>query len=308
MADRYPPPRRSDRPQMYEFGRGSQSHGDSYRPGNFSFQMPSNQGRPTPRFHQQEQSLPAHRHSNRRPNGTKYPPRNDRGNRGSRGGRRFFERPGTSDRPLLKRDRAPTPEQMQGMNEGESRFRSVNDISDSEEEDMQLDSDIGEGDGSDIDIERQPPHKKARIEPSTQAPKWSNPDPYTALPPPDESLGKRKDVVKMIRKAKAGASETQVARADGDDFISFDFGDGKVAKPESEPESEGSSIVELTHFTSAPTGSRFSHLDNLHPHRVSTIERSTAKYKDAEMRLHIGNFPYSANENDLRKAFAGYTM
>lgn len=60
--------------------------------------------------------------------------------------------------------------------------------------------------------------------PPPPAPKWSNPDPYTVLPPPDESQHKRMDVVKMIRKAKLQNSLSEAKKdavTDNDDFISL---------------------------------------------------------------------------------------
>ncbi|KAE8349126.1 hypothetical protein BDV28DRAFT_160752 [Aspergillus coremiiformis] len=76
------------------------------------------------------------------------------------------------------------------------------------------------------------PRKKRVLESNTvasvptppPAPKWSNPDPYTVLPPPDESQSKKVDVVKLIRKARIAASAQPVktdAVADNEDFISF---------------------------------------------------------------------------------------
>lgn len=64
----------------------------------------------------------------------------------------------------------------------------------------------------------------------TPAPKWSNPDPYTSLPPPDESQHKRVDVVKLIRKAKLENTMSQAKETDAvtanDDFISLGMTDG----------------------------------------------------------------------------------
>ena len=72
----------------------------------------------------------------------------------------------------------------------------------------------------------QPAKKRAKVEEvskATEAPKWSNPDPYTALPPPDPSNRKKKDVVQLIRKARVEAEESKDdAPAPAlDEFISF---------------------------------------------------------------------------------------
>jgi non-canonical poly(A) RNA polymerase PAPD5/7 len=66
-------------------------------------------------------------------------------------------------------------------------------------------------------------------------PKWSNPDPYTVLPPPEEVTGKRIDFVKLIRKAKVEDAEKAAGHnsvAANDDFISFgdEEEDGEVAQ------------------------------------------------------------------------------
>jgi non-canonical poly(A) RNA polymerase PAPD5/7 len=102
-------------------------------------------------------------------------------------------------------------------------------------------SEIGDSDSN-------PPRKKRAVEPvvvpTVEQPKWSNPDPYTALPPPDETQVKRPDFVKLIRKARISATAADPL-AGGDavttnvDFISFgadddDFED-ENAPPENAP-------------------------------------------------------------------------
>jgi len=100
------------------------------------------------------------------------------------------------------------------------RYKAVDDMSDSDEAEMDLSDDEN-------DEDQQPRKKLARTENKAadgdSVPKWSNPDPYTALPPPDESQRKKKDVVKLIRKARVtAATENTVKPATTDDFISFD--------------------------------------------------------------------------------------
>lgn len=68
-------------------------------------------------------------------------------------------------------------------------------------------------------------------------PKWSNPDPYTVLPPPDETQNKRFDVVKLIRKARlanSNAPKEEDAVADNHDFISLNMMDGPGEEPAEE--------------------------------------------------------------------------
>ncbi|KAL2864641.1 putative topoisomerase family protein TRF4 [Aspergillus lucknowensis] len=142
-----------------------------------------------------------------------------------------YPRAGTSERPLLRTRREVTPELLVGQDTGDSRpamkFARIENLSDSEEAEMDVSSD------EDDELH---PRKKSALEsntapsaaPAAQAaptPKWSNPDPYTALPPPDESQNKRLDVVKLIRKARLAASVTQPEQTDAvvsnEDFISL---------------------------------------------------------------------------------------
>lgn len=92
-----------------------------------------------------------------------------------------------------------------------------------------------------------PSKKRARTTAATDsgdaAPKWSNPDPYTALPCPDETTRKKRDVVKLIRKARVEESAKPTAPTEAEDFISFDLTEDEdddesvieVPKPPSEP-------------------------------------------------------------------------
>ena len=122
--------------------------------------------------------------------------------------------------------RQPTPELLlptDSQDEPQTqKFASVANLSDSDEAEMDLSSDDGH------DAAR--PRKKRAVELDTSSvpapvPKWSNPDPYTVLPPPDESQSKRVDVVKLIRKARVASSTLQPVRVDAvsgnEDFISF---------------------------------------------------------------------------------------
>jgi non-canonical poly(A) RNA polymerase PAPD5/7 len=115
------------------------------------------------------------------------------------------------------------------------------------------------------------PSKKARTvrkaADGDSVPKWSNPDPYTALPPPDESQRKKKDVVKLIRKARVETNAGSTAKVDpADDFISFDFGD----------EEDDSADKSGMGVEGAPTGPRFSHAANLHKQQAQTALATAA--------------------------------
>src|SRR5438034_4109566 len=136
--------------------------------------------------------------------------------------------PPTSARPLLISRRDASPELMGSSKDGEQKSRkylAMDEITDSDEADMDVSS--ADEDSS------EPPRKKPSLEIRTggvpSAPKWSNPDPYTVLPPADESQTKRRDFVKLIRKARIQSTqikpEEQNAVVSKDDFISFDLED-----------------------------------------------------------------------------------
>lgn len=160
------------------------------------------------------------------------PPRNDDGgaashNRGRRNrpfGRGRFQAP--HERALLQ-NRDDTTEHFLGVDTESKKFRDLADLSDDEEADMDTDSE--RSDSSEVKT------KLVRTVSSNRAdgdsvPKWSNPDPYTVLPPPEETTGKRVDFVKLIRKAKNDvAQQTEAASAvvANDDFISFGDDDGQ---------------------------------------------------------------------------------
>ena len=186
-----------------------------------------------------------------------------------------------SDRPLLRQRNETGSEQLLGMTDeqaGIRRYMPADDVSDSDEEPMdESDSDVDRseqsGDGS-----LEPPKKRRVVSSGKRQradgdsePKWSNPDPYTVLPPVDEELRKRKDVVKLIRKsdlhtAAKASQHNQVAA--NDDFISFGFEDD-TASIRDDVLSRSSSVDQDDYgvgVPGAPSGPRqhFSHLENLH--------------------------------------------
>lgn len=157
-----------------------------------------------------------------------------------------FPKP-TADRPLLSQKRETTPELLVGQPEGQDqprfKFVQLDELTDSDEAEMEESSSENE----DCDLER--PRKKRAMEPvaiapPAEQPKWSNPDPYTALPPPDETQVKRPDFVKLIRKARISATAAEPlvggdAVTTNDDFISFGADDEDFeidnAPPENAP-------------------------------------------------------------------------
>ncbi|GMF80647.1 unnamed protein product [Aspergillus oryzae] len=161
-----------------------------------------------------------------------------------------YSRPPTSERPLLRSRRETTPDLLVAPENGDDKpalkFAPIESLSDSEEADMDVSSDENDDDES-------RPRKKRALESNKcntpasaptppPAPKWSNPDPYTVLPPPDETQSKRVDVVKLIRKARIAASAQPAktdAVADNEDFISLgglvDEEESKYQPPQDAP-------------------------------------------------------------------------
>lgn len=202
------------------------------------------------------------------------------GTRGNfRGGR--ANKIATAERPLLRSRQDTEPEQMFGIayKAGVTkRFISADDMSDSEEELMEeseSENDNSGGvslitpDGPERPAKRRAFEVKKPIERVSTMSKWSNPDPYTVLPPIDDTQRKKRDVVKIIRKArvsteKAVTSQSQAAA--NDDFISFGFEEGDTDTEENatqkptrnEVRANGSGMLRV------PSGpGQFSHRNNL---------------------------------------------
>ena len=105
---------------------------------------------------------------------------------------------------------------------------NVDDMSEDEEEEA--------GNKDDEETAEDGVHKVARTvngrADGDSVPKWSNPEIYSALPPPEELRpGKKIDFVQLIRKAKNEAAEKangNNAVAANDDFISFGDDDGST--------------------------------------------------------------------------------
>lgn len=122
--------------------------------------------------------------------------------------RRFVPRPAHERAILRVADRETTPEQLSGMNNAQPRFRALDEI------------DFEADDGATTK------QQLARLQ--QNAPRWSNPDPYTALPPvvSEADAAPKQDIVNVIRKAKRAAADHAVDEKNtvghNDDFISFD--------------------------------------------------------------------------------------
>ncbi|KAH7309661.1 hypothetical protein B0I35DRAFT_397716 [Stachybotrys elegans] len=227
---RYPPPptgsydrgrhdsdswRPGDNRSLYD--AQSRSHypsTDSYRPGppqgDFTFRVdkPAGVG----------ESGPDHRGHN------SYRGRRD-GRRGGAPRKPRWQPPHPSERALISGLTHTLPEKRLA-DEGAAKFRDLDALSDDDEKDMEISSHSSQSD-SESDSEG-PSKKRARTTvddapAADAAPKWSNPDPYTALPCPDETTRKKRDVVKLIRKARVEEAKKPAAATEAENFISFDF-------------------------------------------------------------------------------------
>ena len=242
---------------------------DNYRPPQGRLDYGTRQGSHDEAFRDYNRDRNRDRHGDRHARR-----RQPSGNPDRRPFRPFRQKIPPAERALLKYTDETGPGLVLGVagDEGRAqRFMAASDISDSEEEDMaesdQDDSayeppDITDknsmsplpeanGTSSNLNGSSEPPTKRRAVEKQTEkstldasvAPKWSNPDPYTVLPPVDEEQRKKRDVVKMIRKARITASEDVRAKneaAANDDFISFSIDDEGV---DSDIDSEGQTSV-----------------------------------------------------------------
>ncbi|KAJ4139745.1 hypothetical protein NW768_001089 [Fusarium equiseti] len=209
------PPPRDD----FRFGGG-----DSYRPrvpqGDFTFRMDKPPG--MPEYPGDYRGPPSDRRGPRRDGG--------RGRGRGRGGRRWQPPPHPSERALVSGATQNLPEERLGE-DGVAKFRDLDQISDDDELDMDISS-SSETEG--------PSKKRARVAKDDAsgdaAPKWSNPDPYTALPCPDETTRKKMDMVQFIRKARVEAEKKNKAPAttEAEDFISFDLTEDEESEEEQE--------------------------------------------------------------------------
>jgi non-canonical poly(A) RNA polymerase PAPD5/7 len=271
---------------------------DSYRdrgaPNDFNFRydappsldfQASNRPRSPPRQRTNPQEISGNYRQNNNAN-------NNRG--ATRGGYRGRAGPRmAADREFLKGNRAPTPELMPGMDDDQGsaiKYVQMDDVSDSGEAEMEMSDDEGEGEGEGAEPKKKQARTEVKAADGDSVPKWSNPDPYTVLPPTDESQRKKKDVVKLIRKARVASSSEHTTKTEAvtDDFISFDFGD--------DDQDGGSMIAQQggNGVHGAPTGPRFSHRDkqeqqfgSLNQFRENQQARSTNQIGSDHKQDHL---------------------
>lgn len=142
----------------------------------------------------------------------------------------FRFKPKAFERDLLIQAPTIVENPILSSTQTDPKFRDVEGMTDSEEAEMEEDS----------EFEDTQPMKKRKLASGPQTPieqpAWSNPDPYTSLPPLPETNGKRRDVVKLIRKARNESDKNDSFAADQNDFISFgDFDNEEFLPPVNAP-------------------------------------------------------------------------
>ncbi|KAJ4150409.1 hypothetical protein LMH87_011161 [Akanthomyces muscarius] len=154
-----------------------------------------------------------------------------------RGGRRWQPPPPPSERALISGATLNLPEERLDGVDGPHKFRDLDELSDDDELAMDISSHSDEEDSQEPSTKRQ--RTEAAEESAAEAPKWSNPDPYTALPCPEDVTKKKRDVVKLIRKARMEEKGELGAPSQAEDFLSFDPTDDEdETSEESESENE----------------------------------------------------------------------
>ncbi|CAJ2505739.1 Uu.00g131330.m01.CDS01 [Anthostomella pinea] len=202
------------------------------------------------------------------------------GRDGYRGGRATRGRGGPNARGrekphhrLLLSKKHDQGELMLGDRTGRVTYRDVDALSDSDEAAMDI------SDNSDSGI-AEPANKRARTtapatNPEDDIPRWSNPDPYTALPPPDESTRKKKDMVHLIRKARVEAETKPAVQPEAADFISCDFSDDDDRSKQMSRTTQHSGNDTGKGVPNAPTGPRAAP-STLPPKPVFNRERASS--------------------------------
>lgn len=155
---------------------------------------------------------------------------------------KFNWKPKVSERPLLKARNNQKEEQILGTN-STIKFRDLDQMTDSDEA-MMEDSD---------NEEDARPSKRSKVDTNSgdaeDKPKWSNPDPYTALPAPSETTGKKLDFVKLIRKARNETAKAE-PEANAEDFISFSLNEDPVINGASRKERKNAALNERINSSS----------------------------------------------------------
>lgn len=323
-------PRRSRSPRqndMYRFGAGHRLGGsdrdtrrdydNGYDRGEFRFR---NEAKQTQWPSEPRAERNGMKNSNRTRNGP-----NNRGGRGGRGGRWQRGSKAANDRKILNTgmSRDVTPERLAGMINGANLFNPNDEESDEEmvEDSLGGVTSLNGSDAAKDDSEEGPSKKRARKErgdaDGDEKPKWSNPDPYYALPPIIEDANtKKKDVVELIRKAKVAAEKEQEgatnAVVQNDDFISFGMDEEEEAEEAEEEDHISISSDDKLDGVSNSRGEEasasmvpFSHLTNFHPlladTPVATGARPPPPSSNSEARRETDTWPPRSNHDAVNR-------
>lgn len=255
------------RPGDRRHGADAHRHGhcgprDVYRPplpqSDFTFQVDAPLHFPPPRF-------PPHGHG-------RGPPRKPAGRP------RWQPPPHPSERALVSAETFRLPGQRLFDVSVGAKFRNVDELSDDDEVDMDMSSDDAD----------KPAAKRQRTLAAIDdaAPKWSNPDPYTTLPCPDEATRKKRDMVKLIRKARVDDVKPNTnAPPNAENFIAIgsssddDEDHGKPARPASLPSDVAKSGQTDGRDTSGPLGSRKrTHDDQIKPPDYGQLKKVSTRH------------------------------
>ncbi|TKA54896.1 hypothetical protein B0A55_13418, partial [Friedmanniomyces simplex] len=257
----------------YTFRGAAERQPERYRPHeDFSFRA---RGPPAPRFPPAEH-YPPPQHSSRRQhehasrhNGPRAIDQARLRHAQSQRGRGGFRGRAAHKREILRADRETTPEQLEGMNmDGHTRFLDIVSVSSGSESREVIDLTNDSDDGG-VDL----PRKRAKIEAAGDptVPKWSNPDPYTVLPPPETLGAPKKDIVRTIRKAKTDKVSKNSAKnavQENVDFISFNFDDDDDDSDDDQVSNDNMSmdleLADLAAVEASRNANGFSHRTDLH--------------------------------------------
>ncbi|KXJ88379.1 hypothetical protein Micbo1qcDRAFT_17043 [Microdochium bolleyi] len=219
---------------------------DEFRPpqGDFTFRAPAPGGSDSYRPGQERFPPPREYSRDNDSHGPSKRGRFDRDGRGGARGRRLPNRPqdGRRRQPWSRKaaDRAllqpgltgQHAELMLGDLSARTTYRALDELSDDDEAEMEISGEESDGgsdsEGADRAKKRVKTSAATQNESSedTQLPKWSNPDPYTALPPPNDESRKKVDMVQLIRKARVEAEAKKgLGEEESAEFISFDSDD-----------------------------------------------------------------------------------
>jgi non-canonical poly(A) RNA polymerase PAPD5/7 len=135
---------------------------------------------------------------------------------GGRGGPGFAPRKRlAADRPMLSLAQTSNSDEITlGVDDTRSKYRAVVDLTDEPESD-------GSGGGEDGHANKRI-RTEAAAPPVDNTPKWSNPDPYSVLPPMETGSRKTTTIIDLIQKARIENDEKKAVTTVVEDFISFD--------------------------------------------------------------------------------------